>query len=1103
MRSLPGEFMSLVISVLAKRLLRYVTQSFQWMLVAAVLGASCLAAAQSAPTVLPGLNTSSLNLKPTAAPDPTIAVGTLDYCEHVNNGYQCWYKSGANANQPVRFFGSTNPKSDSAPWSQNGNNAGNTPNCPTATSPNAQLLHDNVYNLWIMNKRIHSASNGHDYMCVAISNVEDVSQTTPVSFNWFAFEYDLDKVIPKNSLGHYYYPDYPQAGLWQSSTSTVPPYAAAKDQALWISYDLQDTDNNSNVGGVLICAVDLAGLRGSTYNPWVNNSKTPACTVAHSLATFNQRRSWVPANNTDTTPPIAGDGELFTYMIEPPQDKRSYLTDPNRTQGAEMWTVDFSLTTPVPTFVNSWDLPSTQAGGDQLGCFSAATYYDTVCIPQPSTAGTGVYIDSIADRMQQFFHYTSNRGSHSVWTSSHVIQIVPSATSLTQTEADIRVLQFNTSSPRAIYVANDYDVTDPSDALAWVFLPSVAMDKVGNLLGIFSVSGPGANQHPGLDAVYLTPGSSAFSSAGYVASPSADGDARGTDSLNYRWGDWTGAVLDPSDGCTVWVVGEYLAVDRTTTPTWYTQMAKLAPISTCNSSGVTLSSVSLNFGNQPVGVPSPAQTVTINNNQSVALNISGISTNGDFTQTNTCHAPVPAGGTCTVSVTFTPTVVGTRTGTLTVTDDAPNSPQTAALTGVGIASTINITPNTLSFGNQVVNTTSAGQTVTITNNGASNLTLNTVAASGDYAETDNCKGKSLTPGQSCTVTVTFTPTVASSVTGEISIGDTAAGSPHLVALTGSGILAVTLSPSLTFAATNVGQTSPAQTMTLTNNQSSTLTFSFVSSGDYAATGGSGKPCGTSLAAKSNCTIAVTFSPTYNGTIKGAVTVNHNAGGGITSAGLSGSGQNGTAGPLTFSPGTLAFGNLALGLSSSKNVNIKNTGTTTLNLNSIKGSGNYSAVAGGSTPCGSTLAAGATCSETVTYKPLVIGAETGGLTVKTNASVSPQIQTITGTGVLPITLSPASISFGTQTVGTTSTTHVVTVTNNESVAVTISSVVASGQFVSTTGGSLPCGANVPANSTCTLGVAFSPTQTAAFNGNLTFSYVASASPVVMNLSGTGQ
>ncbi len=198
-----------------------------------------------------------------------------------------------------------------------------------------------------MEKRITAPSNGHNYMCVAISNVEDVGSTSP-AFGWFAFEYDLDNVIPKNTQGNYYYPDYPQTGLWQTSTSTTPPYTAATDQALWITYDLQDPNNGSTIMAPLVCAVDLAGLRASTISPWVNNSKTPACVVAHSLTTYNPRRSWVPANNSDTTPPIAADGEMFTYMIEPPKDGVSYLTDPNHTQGVEQWTINWSASTPTP-----------------------------------------------------------------------------------------------------------------------------------------------------------------------------------------------------------------------------------------------------------------------------------------------------------------------------------------------------------------------------------------------------------------------------------------------------------------------------------------------------------------------------------------------------------------------------------------------------------------------------------------------------------------------------------------------------------------------------------------------------------------------------------
>ena len=315
-----------------------------------------------------GLNTVQYKLNATAAPDVTIAVGQTEYCEHVNNAYQCWYKSGPNANQPVSFLGGTAPKSDSGPWSQNGNNGGNTPHCPTAYTPNSQLLHDNVYNVWILEKRVTAAGGGHNYMCVAVSNIDDMSQS---SFAWFAFEYDLDTVIPTNSHGNFYYPDYPQVGLWQSSTTSTPPYTAAKDQAMWITYDLMDTNNASNINGVLVCAVDLAGLRASTASPWVNNSKPPACTVAHPLVTFNQRRSWVPANNSDTIPPLSADGEMFTYVIEPPKDGKSYLTDPNHTQGVEQWTIDWTSATPTPSFVNSWDLPSTQAGGDQSGCFIA------------------------------------------------------------------------------------------------------------------------------------------------------------------------------------------------------------------------------------------------------------------------------------------------------------------------------------------------------------------------------------------------------------------------------------------------------------------------------------------------------------------------------------------------------------------------------------------------------------------------------------------------------------------------------------------------------------------------------------------------------------
>src|SRR5260370_30471100 len=132
-------------------------------------------------------------------------------------------------------------------------------------------------------------------------------------------------------------------------------------------------------------------------------------------------------------------------------------------------------------------------------------------------------------------------------------------------------------------------------------------------------------------------------------------------------------------------------------------MAKLPAMSTCAGGPVLLSNVSLNFGNQQVGVKSTALVETITNNQSVSLNISGISAGGDFTQTNTCQQPVPAHGTCTISVFFTPSTTRTRTATLTITDHAVTTPQMVALSGIGATSPISITPSTPPFSTHLLN----------------------------------------------------------------------------------------------------------------------------------------------------------------------------------------------------------------------------------------------------------------------------------------------------------------------------------------------------------------------------------------------------------------
>jgi hypothetical protein len=187
---------------------------------------------------------------------------------------------------------------------------------------------------------------------------------------------------------------------------------------------------------------------------------------------------------------------------------------------------------------------------------------------------------------------------------------------------------------------------------------------------------------------------------------------------------------------------------------------------------VTLNPTSLTFATELVGVTSPAQNVTLTNSGTATLTITSITTTGDFAQTNNCGATVAVGASCTISVTFDPTTINTRTGTVAITDNAPASPQTVALTGTGTY--VSWTPASLSFGSVTVGTSSAPQTITFTNNAKTALTIKSVTITGtnnsSFTETNTC-GTSVAKESSCAITVTFTPTAKGSLTGFVTVTD--------------------------------------------------------------------------------------------------------------------------------------------------------------------------------------------------------------------------------------------------------------------------------------------------------------------------------------------
>ena len=130
---------------------------------------------------------------------------------------------------------------------------------------------------------------------------------------------------------------------------------------------------------------------------------------------------------------------------------------------------------------------------------------------------------------------------------------------------------------------------------------------------------------------------------------------------------------------------------------------------------------------------------------------------------------------------------GILTGAISVTDNAPGSPQKLPLSGTGTF--VQLKPTSVNFGNQPVHTTSVPKYITLTNQGTGTINISSIVSSGtdsgDFTVTNNC-GKSVAVGASCTIKVTFTPSAQGQRTADVAIGDDGGGSPQTVPLTGVG-----------------------------------------------------------------------------------------------------------------------------------------------------------------------------------------------------------------------------------------------------------------------------------------------------------------------------
>jgi hypothetical protein len=353
---------------------------------------------------------------------------------------------------------------------------------------------------------------------------------------------------------------------------------------------------------------------------------------------------------------------------------------------------------------------------------------------------------------------------------------------------------------------------------------------------------------------------------------------------------------------------------------------------------LTASSTSLSFGDVNSGSTSSAQAVTVTNPDSSAASVSSISVSGDFTQTNNCGSSIAAGASCTVDVTFAPTSGGALTGTLSVASSAPDSPLTVALSGTGVTST-------------------------------TNLALNASVTASSYYET--YVPSNVTNGDTSDLSNYWESYDGDAYPQWITV--------DLGSVQSIGSITLDLPDSSAW-------TTRTETLSVLGSTNDSTFNQIVASAGYTFNPSTGNTVTISLP---------------SGTSAQYVELNFTGNTGWDAAQLSqfevfpGGSTSSSGSALTASPSSLSFGYELTGQdSSAQPVTVTNSGSSAASVSSISVSGPFAQT----NTCGSSIAAGASCTVSVQYEPTATGSQTGTLSVASSAPSSPLTVGLSGTGI---------------------------------------------------------------------------------------------------------
>jgi hypothetical protein len=514
------------------------------------------------------------------------------------------------------------------------------------------------------------------------------------------------------------------------------------------------------------------------------------------------------------------------------------------------------------------------------------------------------------------------------------------------------------------------------------------------------------------------------------------------------------------------------------------------------------SPASLTFAGQAFGTNSTPQTVTLTNTGALALTPTGILMSGDFSETDDCkNATIAVGGSCTITVIFTPTATGSRTGQMIVSADVYGGQLTVGLSGTGnAAGIVNLMPATLSFGQVLVGTTSAPLPLTAANSSGAAVPMTGLAITAPFILASNsCGTSSLAADSDCQLTIEFAPTQAGADSGSLIMTDGAG--TQTVILSGVGAAPPTdlLNPgSLSFPVTVIGQISAVEPVLLTNIGDLPLTsIAFSLSGPFQI---ATNTCGTQLAGHAACSVSVAFAPEALGNLSGVLTVSDALR--TQTVPLTGTGAKPAL--LSASPTSLVFSSASVGVASAPaTLTITNNGGVAAANVGFQITGmNAASFSTSASTCPASLNAAISCTVQVVFTPAAAGGSAAVLTVSSaTAGVTPLIVPLNGNGLnaAGINVSPAQVSFAATVVGVASATQTVTISNSSNVTASQLSLVATASFSLTAS---TCATSLAAGASCAVGVFFDPASVGPVTGTLIVASASIAATATVLLSGTG-